>query len=50
MDKAKKLSDQNGEVRELTRKDMRSFKPAKDVLPASLLKKIGTLKSSKPQQ
>jgi hypothetical protein len=50
MDKAKELSAQNSEVRELTSKDMRSFKPAKDILPASLLKKIGDLKSPKPQQ
>lgn len=50
MDKAERLSDQNGEVRELASKDMRSFRPAKDVLPACLLKKIGALESPKPQQ
>ena len=39
---AKKLPliNEEGEVRELTREDMTLFKPAKEVLPASLLRKL----------
>jgi len=39
---AKKLPliNKKGEVRELTREDMILFKPAKEVLPASLLQKL----------
>jgi len=35
------LIDANGEVRELTGEDMAKFKPAANVLPASLRKKLG---------
>lgn len=37
----KPLIDANGEVRELTGEDMAKFKPAANVLPASLRKKLG---------
>lgn len=37
----KPLIDANGEVRELTAKDMAKFRPAADVLPPSLKKKLG---------
>jgi uncharacterized protein (DUF4415 family) len=35
------LIDDDGEVRELTAEDFTHFKPAVEVLPASLLKKLG---------
>jgi len=35
------LINEEGEVRVLTREDMALFKPAAEVLPASLLKKLG---------
>jgi len=35
------LINEEGEVRELTREDMALFKPAAEVLPATLLKKLG---------
>jgi uncharacterized protein (DUF4415 family) len=35
------LIDDDGEVRELTAEDFTHFKPAAEVLPASLLKKLG---------
>ena len=35
--KSKALSDRTGEVRELTRGDIRAFRPASQVLPADLL-------------
>lgn len=41
MSKRIPLIDEQGEVRELTAEDMRQFKPATEVLPASLLKKLG---------
>jgi len=41
MKKKLPLIDEEGEVRELTREDMALFKPAAEVLPASLLKKLG---------
>lgn len=41
MKKALALTNKDGEVRELTGEDMRSFKSAKDVLSPSLLKKLG---------
>ena len=34
------LINEEGEVRELTREEMTLFKPAKEVLPASLLRKL----------
>lgn len=37
----KPLIDADGEVRELTAKDMAKFKPAAEVLPTSLRKKLG---------
>ena len=41
MAKRKPLIDSDGEVRELTAKDMARFKPAAEVLPQSLRKKLG---------
>lgn len=41
MNKRAPLIDEHGEVRELTAADMQHFKPAAEVLPASLLKKLG---------
>ena len=40
MTKRKPLIDANGEVRELTAADLRRFKPAAEILPPELLKKI----------
>ncbi|WP_337289036.1 BrnA antitoxin family protein, partial [Candidatus Methylomirabilis sp.] len=37
----KPLISADGEVRELTAEDMTKFKPAAEVLPASLRKKLG---------
>ena len=39
-EKNKLLTDQEGEVRDLSQLDQNIFKPAKEVLPESLLKKI----------
>lgn len=36
----KKLIDDEGEVRELTEEDLAQFKPADEVLPASLMAKL----------
>lgn len=41
MKKTLALTNKDGEVRELTGEDLHSFKSAKDVLPTSLLKKLG---------
>jgi uncharacterized protein (DUF4415 family) len=41
MNKKLSLINEEGEVRELTREDMALFKPAIEVLPPSLLKKLG---------
>jgi len=41
MAKRKPMTDSDGEVRELTAKDMARFKPAAEVLPPSLRKKLG---------
>ena len=41
MKKHTPLIDKDGEVRELTGDDFKKFKPAGEVLPPSLLKKIG---------
>jgi uncharacterized protein (DUF4415 family) len=41
MAKRKPLTDSDGEVRELTAKDMARFKPAAEVLRPSLRKKLG---------
>ena len=38
------LTDKGGEIRELTAEDFAQFKPATEVLPDSLLKKIGISK------
>ncbi len=37
----KPLTDDNGEVRELTAEDLANFRPAHEVLPADLKKSIG---------
>ena len=41
MPKQKPLINAKGEVRELTAKDMKAFRPAQQVLPESLKAKIG---------
>lgn len=41
MKKRTPLIDKDGEVRELTSEDFKNFKPAEEVLPPSLLKKLG---------
>jgi uncharacterized protein (DUF4415 family) len=41
MGKRLPLVDDAGEVRELTARDLEHFKPAAEVLPSSLVKKIG---------
>lgn len=38
--KNKTLTDKTGEVRELTRGDIKKFRPAKQVLPAALLESL----------
>lgn len=40
MPKAKPLTDENGEVRELSAADMKRLRPAKDVLSSPLLTKL----------
>ena len=40
MPKSKSLIDAKGEVRELTAADMKRFRPAKEVLPSTLLAKL----------
>ena len=40
MPKFKSLIDAKGEVRQLTAADMKRFRPAKEVLPATLLAKL----------
>ena len=40
MPKSKPLTDAKGEVRELTATDMKRFRPAKEVLPGTLLAKL----------
>lgn len=44
MPKTKPLIDTEGEVRELTAADLRGFKPAHEVLPATLQKTLGVRK------
>ena len=47
----KPLTDKHGEVRELTREDMRHFRPAAEVLPKILATKLAAeLLSRKPGQ
>ncbi len=41
MSKPKPLIDSAGEVRELTAEDLKKFRPARDVLPDSLQRKLG---------
>lgn len=41
MTKRLPLTDDDGEVRELTAEDFKLFRPAAEVLPPSLLKKLG---------
>ena len=47
MPKSKSLIDAKGEVRELTAADMKRFRPAREVLPGTLLAK---LKARGPQK
>jgi hypothetical protein len=41
MKKQKPLTDESGEVRELTIEDMKAFRPIGDVIPPSLAAKLG---------
>lgn len=41
MSKQKPLTNAKGEVRELTAKDLKTFRPARAVLPGSLQRKVG---------
>ncbi len=41
MNKRTQLIDADGEVRELTAADMRTFKPANEILPPALQKTLG---------
>ncbi len=41
MPKSKPLIDSRGEVRELSSADLRSFRPARQALPASIRRKVG---------
>lgn len=45
MKKQKPLTDETGEVRELLMDDMRRFRPAEEVLPPSLTRKLGIPRS-----
>ena len=49
MQNLKPLTDQEGEVREITSNDFKNFKPAQDVLPKSLTAKLG-IKPRGPQK
>ncbi len=49
MNKRVPLTDESGEVRELTAQDLRHFKPAAEVLPPDLLRTIG-IKPRGPQK
>ncbi|MGI9133089.1 MAG: BrnA antitoxin family protein [Rhodoferax sp.] len=49
MNKLTPLTDADGEVRELTAADLRSFKPASEVLSPALQKTLG-LRSRGPQK
>ncbi len=42
------LTDDEGEVRELTEEDFAHFRPATEVLPPSLLQKLGMAPQSPP--
>ena len=48
MTKRKRLTEADGEVRELTAEDFKRFQPATRALPRSLLKKLAVRASSKP--
>jgi len=41
MAERKPLTDDNGEVRELTGEDLSMFKPAHEVLPPAIIRKLG---------
>ena len=49
MNKRAPLTDESGEVRELTGEDLRRFKPAAEVLPPDLLRTMG-IKPRGPQK
>lgn len=49
MNKRIPLTNEDGEVRTLTADDLRLFKPARDVLPATLQKKLG-MRARGPQK
>ena len=49
MSKPTPLTNEDGEVRELSEADLRRFKPAHEVLPASLQKTLG-MKQRGPQK
>jgi uncharacterized protein (DUF4415 family) len=44
----KPLIDENGEVRELTTKDLQNFRPAHEVLPPALQKTLGMRPRGRP--
>ena len=43
----KPLIDKDGEVREITAEDMKHFRPAKEVLPASFFREMEKLKTKR---
>jgi len=47
--KMKPLTDKSGEVRELTKADMKRFRPAADVLPPELLAVLPKRKPGQPE-
>lgn len=47
MPKQKPLINAKGEVRELTARDLRAFRPAREALPESLRRKVGVRGSQK---
>ncbi len=49
MKNLKPLTNEEGEVREITSNDLKNFKPAQDVLPQSLAVKLG-IKPRGPQK
>jgi uncharacterized protein (DUF4415 family) len=50
MRKAKPLTDEEGEVRELLLEDMRRFRPIREVLSESSLRKLGIEPTEQPKE
>ncbi|MBT8419449.1 MAG: hypothetical protein KJO08_01165 [Gammaproteobacteria bacterium] len=40
------MTDEEGEVRQLTEKDFANFRPATELLPSSLLQKLGIVQTT----